>query len=96
MKISKRKAGLLGFAATTLLSIPGFTGCVYGPGVDYSGRPDDWDGAAIETVSEDLAAETVSEDVTIETVSENLAPLSEEQSVSVNAYEVTDEDPSGK
>ena len=35
MKISRRKANLLGLAATTLITIPGFIGCVYGPSSSY-------------------------------------------------------------
>ena len=52
MKITKRKSALLGLAATTLLIIPGFTGCVYGPGGDYEGSPEEWDGVVADTAPE--------------------------------------------
>lgn len=44
MKITKKKSRLLGLAATTLLIIPGITGCSYGPGGNYNGNPTSWDG----------------------------------------------------
>ena len=52
MKITKRKSALLGLAATTLLIIPGFTGCVYGPGEAYEGSPEEWDGVVADTAPE--------------------------------------------
>ncbi len=52
MKITKRKSALLGLAATTLLIISGFTGCVYGPGEAYEGSPEKWDGVAADTAPE--------------------------------------------
>ena len=56
MKITKRKASLIGVAATTLLIVPGFTGCVYAPPEPH--YPDDH---YSETVSEDSSLpETVS------------------------------------
>ena len=65
MKITKRKASLLGLAATTLLSIPGFSGCVYGPGPNYSDSPEEWNGVIAETLSEDSVS--LSEDQTVVT-----------------------------
>ena len=54
MKITKRKSALLGLAATTLLIVPGFTGCVYGPGGAYEGSPEEWDGVVADTAPEQV------------------------------------------
>ena len=60
MKITKRKSALLGLAATTLLIVPGFTGCVYGPGGDYEGSPEEWDGVVADTAPEQAQFDGIS------------------------------------
>ncbi len=79
MKITKKKANLLGLAATTLLIVPGFTGCVYGPDPNYNNAPAEWEGE-LEDSSDEKDSGSVSEQLSDK----------ESASISVDLANVTD------
>ena len=79
MKITKKKASLLGLAATTLLIVPGFTGCVYGPDPNYNNAPAEWEGE-VEDPSDEKDAGSASEQLSDK----------ESESISVDLANVTD------
>lgn len=78
MKMTKKKASLFGLAALTIVSVGGFSGCVYGPAPDY----DEYAETSGNSVSENS---TVSEDVV--GVSADAAVSDDAVSVSENSEE---------
>ena len=95
MKITKKKASLLGLAATTLLIVPGFTGCVYGPGPNYNNAPAEWEGEVedpSEENTEEISVEQIENGAKEPDEDEAADPVGESADGADNVVEEADED----
>ncbi|MEE5989975.1 MAG: hypothetical protein V3G41_04800 [Lachnospiraceae bacterium] len=63
MKMTKKKAAVFGLAATTLFSVGGFSGCVYGPPPEYD--PGNNNNIQIEDDGNSLSGDVISPQTTI-------------------------------